>query len=211
MHGFRPRRRNRPSVWTWMAMAGAGVAATYLGMSVPVGNAPFVGGASANGAPTARDASKPTPAAPGGHTVRTIDGDTFDLDGTRVRIWGIDAPDKPLGMKNAAKNRAAAIIAKEGLSCSTGVAANVALRARKVCPSSMTSYNRVNAQCTLVRSGEDFGNRMIREGFAVSYRRYDCGSYAELMSKAELTKSGLWRSYPRQMADLASLRGSSAK
>lgn len=211
MHGFRHRRRSRISVWTWIGMAGAGLAATYLGMSVPVGNAPFVKGASASGAPTARDPGSPTPTAPGAHTVKTIDGDTFDLDGTRVRIWGIDAPDKPAAMKKAARNRAAAIIEAEGLTCSTGVAANIALRARKVCPSTMTSYNRINAQCTLFKSGEDFGNRMIREGFAVSYQRFDCGDYAELMGKAELTKSGLWRRFPKQMGELARLRSIGGK
>jgi endonuclease YncB( thermonuclease family) len=203
---YRPRH-NRLPVWTWFGIAGAGVAATYLAMGVPVGNPPYVRGASAKGAPTARGSDKSAPAAQEqASVVRTIDGDTLDLDGVRVRIWGIDAPDKPASMKAAARKRAAAIIASEGVTCSTSTPANVAMRARKMCPSSLGSYGRVNAQCTLTKSGEDFGNRMIREGFAVSYQRYDCGEYAELMSKADMTRSGLWRSFPKQMAALAYLR-----
>lgn len=195
MRRYRPRRDRLPA-WSWLGIAGAGVAAAALAMSVPVGTARNLKGASADRAP----------AAPEADTVRVIDGDTFDLDGKRVRVWGIDAPDKPKAMKNTARKRAAAIIASEGLTCSTGYAANVALRAKKACPSTMSSYGRINAQCTLTKTGEDFGNRMIREGFAVSYRRYDCGEYAELMSKAKLTRSGLWRRYPSQMDALASLR-----
>lgn len=208
---YRPRT-NRLPVWTWFGIAGAGVAATYLAMGVPVGNPPYVRGASAKGAPTARkpDNSAPT-AQEKASVVRTIDGDTLDLDGVRVRIWGIDAPDKPESMKAAARKRAAAIIAAEGITCSTSTPANVALRARKMCPSSLGSYGRINAQCTLTKTGEDFGNRMIREGFAVSYQRYDCGEYAELMGKADMTRSGLWRSNPKQMADLALLRSAGAR
>ena len=199
MRRYRPRRARVP-LWAWLGMAGSGIAAAALAMSVPVGSARHMKGASADR----------TPAAPEADTVKVIDGDTFDLDGKRVRVWGIDAPDKPKGMKDAARKRAAAIIANEGLDCSTSYAANVALRARKMCPSSMSSYGRVNAQCHLRKTGEDFGNRMVREGFAVSYKRYDCGQYADLMGKAKLTRSGLWRSYPDKMDDLAELRSRAA-
>jgi endonuclease YncB( thermonuclease family) len=205
-------RQNRLPRWTWFGVAGAGVLATLLAMGVPVGNAPYVRSRSANGAPTARTSDKSAPTAQEqAAVVRTIDGDTLDLDGVRVRIWGIDAPDKPESMKAAARKRAAAIIASEGITCSTSVPANMALRARKMCPSSLGSYGRVNAQCTLTKTGEDFGNRMVREGFAVSYQRYDCGEYADLMGKADMTRSGLWRSYPKQMADLALLRSAGAR
>lgn len=210
MRPYRPRQRRYPA-WTWFAVTGAGIAAAALGMSVPVGDARNHQMAGADGAPSARASDKASPSAREDGYVRVIDGDTFDIDGERVRIWGIDAPDKPEAMKRAAGRRAAAIIEQEGLTCSTSLAANVALRTGKMCPSSLTSYGRKNAQCRLNRTGEDFGNRMIREGFAVSYKRYDCGFYDELMSKAKLTRSGLWRSYPAQMAKLAELRSRSAK
>lgn len=208
MRPYRPRRRRYPA-WTWFAATGAGIAAAALGMSVPVGDARDHRKAGADGAPSARASDSAAPTARDDEYVRVIDGDTFDIDGERVRIWGIDAPDKPEAMKRAAGRRAAAIIEQEGLSCSTSLAANMALRAGKMCPSSLTSYGRKNAQCRLKKTGEDFGNRMIREGFAVSYRRYDCGFYAELMSKAKLTRSGLWRSFPEKMEELAELRARS--
>lgn len=178
--------------------AGAVAFATAI-MSGPNGAAPFPHGLDD---PAPRRSIAP----------RVIDGDTLDIGGERVRVWGIDAPDKPERMKAEARKRAAAIIAREGITCRTDERDNLRLRATKLCPSSMTSYGRVNAQCSLKKTGEDFGRRMVREGFAVSYRRFDCGEYGRDMANAEAAKVGLWRSENRQMRALAELRkGSSSR
>lgn len=174
-------------------LAAGAVAITTAIMSGPNGAAPSPSG---RNDPAPRRSIVP----------RIIDGDTLDIGGERVRVWGIDAPDKPERMKATARKRAAAIIEREGITCHTGERENVRLRASKMCPSSMTSYGRVNAQCSLKSTGEDFGRRMVREGYAVSYRRYDCGEYSGEMKGAEARRAGLWRTDAKPMKGLAATR-----
>lgn len=163
-------------------------------MSGPERAAPYGAGERADRAPRARNGPF------------VVDGDTIDLNGERVRIWGIDAPDRPRRMKEAARKRAVSLIAAEGITCETGTLANMRLRATNFCPSDLTSYGRTNAKCTLHKSGEDFGERMVREGFAVEHRRFDCGAYSSTMSKARSRRAGLWGSESREMSELAMRR-----
>ncbi|MBU0791977.1 MAG: thermonuclease family protein [Gammaproteobacteria bacterium] len=91
-----------------------------------------------------------------------IDGDTLDCNGTRIRLAGIDAPEKPGHCR-------------EGRSCTPGdpIASGNHLRALTrgpvVCvPKEMDHYGRTVARC---RSGErDISCAMIADGYAV--RRY---------------------------------------
>ena len=96
--------------------------------------------------------------------MRIVDGDTIDVDGTRYRIHGIDAPE-----------RAQTCGAKSG-AWACGKAATVQM-AKLVgdglvqCETVTTDvYNRVVATC--YADGVDLGEAMIAMGYAWSFTKY---------------------------------------
>lgn len=140
---------------------------------------------------------------------RVIDGDTIDVDRARVRIWGIDAPDRPAAMKTAAGDYLAQQIEREGgVTCATRPSDNRAMRHARApsCPSALTSYRRTVTACRFRRSGDDVGARMIAAGFAVDWRGFSDGYYADSAAQARADRAGLWRSNRFQMDTLARQR-----
>lgn len=115
--------------------------------------------------------------------VRVVDGDTLDMDGTRVRLHGIDAPE--LGQH---------CTRSDGVrwDCGTWVAAHVRawIGAREVtCETVDTDrYGRVVAQCDM--AGRDIGRRLVRDGLAVAYRKYSM-AYDTDEKAAEAARRGL--------------------
>lgn len=139
-----------------------------------------------------------------------IDGDTLSIGGQRARVWGIDAPDEPAPMKAAARLYLARLIRDEGgVTCAFDPRANRAIRAQRApsCPSSFRSYERIVTSCTFRRSGTDVAQRMTRAGYAVDWRGFSAGFYNGQQRAARAEGSGLWSSWPRQMAELAQYRG----
>lgn len=143
-------------------------------------------------------------------TTYVIDGDTLSIAGQRARIWGIDAPDRPAGMKQAARAFLARLIRDEGgVSCAFDPRANQAMRRQRApaCPSQLRSYDRIVTSCTLRRSGADLAQRITRAGYAVDWRGYSAGYYLSQQQAAQRQRAGLWAAQPRQMAALAVSRG----
>lgn len=135
-----------------------------------------------------------------------FDGDTVAIGGTRARIWGIDAPDQPLGMKKAAGDYLARTIAAEGgVTCAFAIPDNHAMRRARApaCPSPLTNHDRIVTSCRFRRSGEDVGERMTRAGYAVDWRGFSAGYYSRAQLDARSRGAGLWTTWPRQMAHLA--------
>lgn len=135
-----------------------------------------------------------------------FDGDTVAIGSTRARIWGIDAPDRPLGMKKAAGDYLErAIEAEGGVTCAFPVQENQAMRRARApaCPSPLTNHDRIVTSCRFRRSGEDVGERMTRAGYAVDWRGFSAGFYSRAQLAARSGGAGLWTSWPRQMAQLA--------
>lgn len=142
-------------------------------------------------------------------SARVIDGDTIQLDRVSVRIWGIEAPDRPAAMKAAAGEYLAQQIEREGgVTCATRPSDNRAMRRARApdCPSALTSYRRVVTACRFKRSGDDVGARMVAAGFAVDWRRFSDGYYSGGAVRARYDRAGLWRSNPVQMHNLAQQR-----
>ncbi len=112
---------------------------------------------------------------------RVVDGDTVRLNGQRVRILGIDAPE----IKQTCST-------KEGLDWACGQRAKqilVSLLANKTlrCQSSERDiYDRLLARCFV--GDVDIGAFMVRQGLAVSY--YDYRREESLASEERL---GLWQ------------------
>ncbi len=113
-----------------------------------------------------------------------IDGDTLEINGTRIRLHGIDAPE----------SRQSCIVAGKKSLC--GRRATYAL-AQKIgnqivtCePKDIDRYNRVVAVCRA--EGEDLNAWMVAHGWAVAYRRYST-DYVGHEKTASGSKLGIWR------------------
>jgi len=97
--------------------------------------------------------------------VRVIDGDTFDVAGTRVRLFGIDAPEQ-----------AQTCTSKEGQQwrCGAWVSAVVAQRfqeRRARCVAlEKDRYGRTVARCFI--DGRDVAKTLVEDGLAFACRRY---------------------------------------
>ncbi|MCY4608070.1 MAG: thermonuclease family protein [bacterium] len=95
-------------------------------------------------------------------TVRVIDADTVDIDGTRWRLHGIDAPETDQTCR------------AWGRTWACGQAATEALESRAAgmsCAGSETDvYGRTIGVCS--SGGEDLNAWLVDQGWALAYRRY---------------------------------------
>ena len=114
-----------------------------------------------------------------------VDGDTLEIHGTRIRLWGIDAPETTqlcrgddsqqyrCGAKSA--NDLDAFIAGRPVSCD---------------PISLDQYGRTVATCSV--AGGDLGEWLVRSGLALDWPQYSKGKYAAPQRDAEHAGRGIW-------------------
>ena len=113
-----------------------------------------------------------------------IDGDTIEIHGTHVRIWGIDAPEGsqlcrggdglPYRCGAQAANALADWIGRRVVSCS------------KAGPD---SYGRTVAMCSV--DGDDLGAWMISQGYALDWPHYSRGRYSTQQREAVAAGRGI--------------------
>jgi endonuclease YncB( thermonuclease family) len=114
-----------------------------------------------------------------------IDGDTLEIHGRRIRLWGIDAPESSqlcrgedslqyrCGAKDA--NDLSALIARRQVLC-------VAV--------SPDQYGRTVASCSV--AGGDVAEWLVRGGLALDWPLYSKGKYAAAQRDAEHVGRGIW-------------------
>jgi endonuclease YncB( thermonuclease family) len=113
-----------------------------------------------------------------------IDGDTIEIHGQRIRLHGIDAPEKGQPCFDASgKSWRCGPAAANALDEFVGVSP-VACRERDV-----DRYGRIVATCTL--RGEDIEAWLVRNGHAMAYRRYS-SDYIGAEQDAKNAKVGIW-------------------
>ncbi len=109
-----------------------------------------------------------------------IDGDTIIMDGEKLRLSGIDAPEisqkceKPSGFWNcglASKKALRKMVLERDISCKTG---------------GLDRYDRWLVVCK--GGGIDINAALVSNGWAVDY-----GGYAREEAKARRAKSGIWQ------------------
>ncbi len=114
-----------------------------------------------------------------------IDGDTIEIHGQRIRIWGIDAPEsrqlcyvrgKPWRCGQRAALALSDWIGQRTVAC--------AERDRD-------RYGRVVATCSV--GGDGMAAWLVRNGWALDRPRYSKGSYAGPQREAATARAGIWQ------------------
>src|SRR5262249_56592811 len=113
-----------------------------------------------------------------------IDGDTIEIHGQRIRLHGIDAPEasqlcelggKPWRCGQASANALADYIGRRTVSCD---------------PRDRDRYGRLVAACSV--GGASISAWMVREGWAIAYRRYSQDFVAD-EAAARASRRGILR------------------
>ena len=109
-----------------------------------------------------------------------IDGDTIRIDNIKIRLLGIDAPDKGKDPQSVfyvpAQEVLANFIGQKKITCR---------------PTGDKSYDRIVAICFLGKI--DLSAHMVEQGYAVDWYNYSKGAYADEMMIAKQKKLGIWK------------------
>ena len=117
-------------------------------------------------------------------TPRIVDGDTLYLNGTKIRLHGIDAPETRQECQD-----------KDDASYLCGEASTEALRALvgsqpvRCENDKKDKYNRVLAVC--YAGNINLNAETVRQGWALAYRRYS-EDYVSAEDEAQAAKRGMW-------------------
>lgn len=116
--------------------------------------------------------------------VRVVDGDTLELQGQKIRLFGIDAPElhqtchisrQPWACGEAARKALTAKIGQQDVRCVA---------------KSADTYGREVSVCYL--GSENLNAWMVRQGWALAYRQYS-HAYVTAEQDAQQSKRGVWR------------------
>lgn len=119
----------------------------------------------------------------GTENVRVIDGDTIEINSKKVRLYGIDAPEKgqpcrrnnsPYDCGTASKEHLEFILTGTNVKCTK---------------KGKDKWGRFIGVCTA--DGEDISQLMVKHGWALAYRKYS-SAYVDDEEFAKSNKLGMW-------------------
>ena len=114
-----------------------------------------------------------------------IDGDTIEIGGVRIRLWGVDAPEGKQRCYRRGKPW------RCGTSSANSLAASVGTRTVTCTEKTHDRYGRIVATCKV--GGEDIGAGLVSNGWALDYKRYSKGAYSFEQRQAEAERRGIWQ------------------
>lgn len=107
---------------------------------------------------------------------RVVDGDTIVASGRKIRLWGIDAPEKGDPLYKTATMFLETVLSEGGLSCTF---------------IEKDRYKRDVMHCGV--NGADIGAMMVKMGMARDYTRYSDGFYKQEEREARRAVRGIWK------------------
>lgn len=114
---------------------------------------------------------------------RAGDGDSLEINGTRIRLYGIDAPEFDQSCTKGGAQWACGAEAADQLSkLVTG-------RDVRCVPTGVDQYQRIVAHCTV--GPTDVNAAMVERGYAVAFRKYS-NEYVAIENRAKAAKRGIW-------------------
>ncbi len=114
-----------------------------------------------------------------------IDGDTIEVHGQRIRLHGIDAPERRQLCRLDAKSWPC------GKDAANALAEKIARRPVTCEDLGRDRYKRMVARCAV--AGEDLEEWMVSQGWALAYRQYSL-DYADTEADARVARRGIWGS-----------------
>ena len=124
--------------------------------------------------------------------IEVIDGDTIELDGRMIRIFGIDAPETKQKCKDVDYNDYdCGVKSKEILINILGLKSNIGVVNNIDCTDiNKDRYRRWVSVCFI--NGLNIGREMVRRGAALAYRQYSL-SYEAQEDEAKAEGRGVWQ------------------
>jgi endonuclease YncB( thermonuclease family) len=112
-----------------------------------------------------------------------VDGDTLEIHGTRIRLWGIDAPESSQLCRGEDS-----LQYRCGTEAANALAAFIAARPVNCSPINLDRYGRTVATCSV--GGADLGEWLVQNGLALDWPEYSKKQYDAVQRGAE---RGIWK------------------
>lgn len=114
-----------------------------------------------------------------------IDGDTLEIHGRRIRLWGVDAPEGRQVCDDAHGSRYAC-----GRLAANRLDERLQDKTVACFEEDVDRYGRMVARCEI--HGVDLGAWLVRQGLAVRYAHYAGGAYVVEEAAARQERLGVW-------------------
>jgi endonuclease YncB( thermonuclease family) len=114
-----------------------------------------------------------------------IDGDTLEIHGTRICLWGIDAPESSQLCRNQDSD-----LYRCGAKAANDLDGFIARRPVTCAPVSLDPHGRTVATCSI--GGVDLSGWLVSHGLALDWPHYSHGRYGVAQRDAEHAGRGIW-------------------
>jgi endonuclease YncB( thermonuclease family) len=115
-----------------------------------------------------------------------IDGDTLEIHGTRIRLWGIDAPESTQLCRGDDS-----LQYRCGAQAANDLDVFIAWRPVNCLPLNLDQYGRTVATCSV--GGADLAEWLVRSGLALDWPQFSKGRYQTAQRDAEHVGRGVWK------------------
>jgi len=114
-----------------------------------------------------------------------IDGDTIEIRGERIRLFGVDAPESAQTCRDAA-----GAAYRCGQRAALALADRIGVQTVNCNALDRDRFGRTVSECSV--GGENMNAWLVRNGWAVAYRRYGGGRYNADERAAKAARAGIW-------------------
>ncbi|SED24756.1 thermonuclease family protein [Bradyrhizobium erythrophlei] len=115
-----------------------------------------------------------------------VDGDTLEVHRTRIRLWGVDAPESSQLCRGEDSSQY-----RCGAEAANDLDRYIGSRSVNCVPVNLDQYGRTVATCSV--SGSDLGEWLVRNGLALDWPQYSRGRYDAAQHDAERAGRGIWK------------------